>query len=362
MRSSDLAKLKDAPFYWNDEQRLECVMVMPETQNAKTFFFKVDDEQLFNYEPGQFITIEVPTENGVLHRSYTLSTTPSRPLSIGITVKRQEDGQGGSAWLLDNLKLGDTIKAYGPSGIFSCRKHPAKKYLFISAGSGVTPMISMLRWLYDYSVHTDIAFIHCAARPSEILFRDEVEHMSKRDPDIKVSWVVKDTDRYDVWTGFQGRFNQIMLELIAPDFASREIFCCGSEGFMQSVRDILHAEEFDMNHYHEESFGAPIYTQEDTPEHNDVIPADDVEAQIYFNSLSRGVACKQTDTLLSVAKEVGVDIPSACMFGVCGSCKIKKASGEVHMIHNGGISDSEIESGYVLACCSRAIGRVVLEV
>ena len=347
---------------WSDHQRLECVMVMPETANAKTFFFKAADDQWFRYLPGQFITLELPTENGILRRSYTLSTTPSRPLSIGITVKRQPDGQGGSTWLLDNLKLGDSLKAYGPFGIFSCRTHPAKKYLFISSGSGVTPMISMLRWLYDYSVHTDVAFINCAARPSEILFRDEVEHMSKRDPDIKVSWVVRDTDRYDVWTGFQGRLNHLMLELIAPDFASREIFCCGSEGFMQSVRDVLHAEDFDMTHYHEESFGVPIYTEEDTPEHNDVIPADDVSAQVHFTSLGLDVSCKQTDTLFAVAKEAGVEIPSACMFGVCGSCKVKKVSGEVHMIHNGGISDIDVESGYVLACCSRAIGRVVLEI
>ncbi|MGZ7459809.1 FAD-binding oxidoreductase [Pseudomonas sp. Ma2-10] len=233
MNVSVLDESVDKNKFWSGGQELECVMVMPETLSAKTFFFKAAEGQLFNYIPGQFITIEVPTENGILRRSYTLSTTPSRPLSIGITIKRNPEGQGGSAWLLDNLKLGDRINAYGPSGIFSCQTHPAKKYLFITAGSGITPTISMLRWLYDYSVHTDIIFIHCASRPSEILFRDEVEHMSKRDPDIKVNWIVKDTDRYDVWTGCQGRFNQIMLELIAQDFASREVFCCGSESFMR---------------------------------------------------------------------------------------------------------------------------------
>ncbi|MGZ7459810.1 2Fe-2S iron-sulfur cluster-binding protein [Pseudomonas sp. Ma2-10] len=117
-----------------------------------------------------------------------------------------------------------------------------------------------------------------------------------------------------------------------------------------------------MTHYHEESFGAPIFTEQDSPIRDDVIPADDESAQIYFSSLGLEVTCKETDTIFTVAKEAGVDIPSACMFGVCGSCKIKKVSGEVHMIHNGGISDHDVESGYILACCSRAIGRVVLEI
>lgn len=77
----------DDPQPWSDQQRVECVMVMPETANAKTFFFKAADEPWFRYMPGQFITLELPTEDGILRRSYTLSTTPSRPLSIGITVK-----------------------------------------------------------------------------------------------------------------------------------------------------------------------------------------------------------------------------------------------------------------------------------
>ena len=77
--------------------------------------------------------------------------------------------------MFDNLNLGGRIKAYGPAGDFSLHQHPAAKYLFISAGSGVTPMMAMLRWLNDCAPWTDVAFVNCTRRAEEIIFRKELE-------------------------------------------------------------------------------------------------------------------------------------------------------------------------------------------
>lgn len=350
-------KTLDERRYWTDAQELECVMIIPEANGVKTFCFKTADDSWFRYLPGQFISLELPMPGGPILRTYTLSSSPSRPLSISVTVRAQE-GSVATQWLLENLKLGDRLRAYGPGGIFSFHNHPADKYLFISAGTGVTPMMSMTRWLFDDGIHTDVCFIQAARRPSELIFRSELERMAQRVPDIKVSYVVSEDDPYSAWTGYRGRMNQLMLELMAPDYMEREIFCCGPTAFMQSVRDILNVAGFNMNHYHEESFEAPIRTEAEIPEHNDVIPEETAAASIRFAVSDIEAKCRQTDTILNVARSAGLNIPSACQFGVCGTCKVKKTAGEVHMVHNGGISDTDIAEGYVLACCSNPIGQV----
>lgn len=346
--------------FWTDAAELECVMILDEGPQVMTFVFKTDGDSWFRYKPGQFITIEIPTTPEPTLRTYTLSSSPSRPLSINVTIKAQPDSVG-SRWLFDNLKEGDKLRAFGPGGIFTFMNYSAEKYLFIAAGSGITPMISMTRWLYDNGERPDITVINCARRPSEIIFAEEFRRMAQRVPEIKLGYVVEEDDDFAAWAGFRGRLNQIMMELIAPDYFEREVFCCGPEPFMRGVRDILNAAGFDMEHYHEESFQAPIRTEDEIPEYEEPTPDESLAAEIRFARADRAVACVQTDTVLEVARAHGLAIPSACQFGVCGTCKVRKLGGEVNMVHNGGISDAEVAEGYILACCSRPIGSVSVD-
>ncbi|NMM42921.1 hybrid-cluster NAD(P)-dependent oxidoreductase [Rhodospirillaceae bacterium KN72] len=347
--------------YWKDSQELVCVMIIPEAPDTVTFCFKTADDSWFLYQPGQFISLELPVGPQPILRTYTLSSSPSRPISISVTVKAQADSIG-TRWMIDNLKVGDRLRAYGPGGIFTFTKYSADKYLFIGAGSGITPMMSMTRYLFDNGEHTDIALINCARRPSELLFANEMRRMSQRVPDIKLHFVVEEDDPYAAWAGYRGRLNQLMLELMAPDYMEREIFCCGPEPFMRAVRDVLNVAGFDMDHYHEESFHAPIRTEEQVPEYDDVVPSEEATAHLTFALSGVEADCRETDSILTVAREAGLNIPSACQFGVCGTCKVKKTKGEVHMVHNGGITDDEIADGFVLACCSQPIGAVEVEV
>ncbi len=346
---------------WRDDELLECVMVVPEAPNVASFAFRAPSGGWFDYMPGQFLTLELPLPGGTIHRTYTISSSPSRPLSLSITVKAQA-GSIGSRWMLDHLKPGMKIRAFGPSGIFSALNENAPKHLFISAGSGITPMMSMTTYLWDHGTQPDIVFINCARRPSEVIFRERLEHMACRVPGLKLKFVVEEPDPYRVWTGYQGQFNQLMLGLMASDYLDREVYCCGPEPFMRAVRDMLIALGFDMTHYHQESFQAPVATAADAPVLDDVVPDADTAAEIVFDSSEISRACDQTDTVLAVAKAAGLNIPSGCTFGLCGTCKIRKLEGEVHMVHNGGISDDDIAEGYILACCSKPIGRVVVEV
>lgn len=351
---------------WQDSEPLECAMVVPETSDTATFTFRAPSGAWFDYQPGQFVTLDLPVDPakgaaGNVQRTYTISSSPSRPLSISVTVKAQKDSIG-TRWMLDHLKPGMRIRAFGPSGIFSFLRHPAKKYLFISAGSGITPMMSMTTWAWDSGEMPDIAFVHAARRPSEIIFRERLEQFANRVPGLQLRFSVEEPDPFRSWPGYHGRLNQIMLGLMAPDYLEREVFCCGPEPFMQAVREMLISLGYDMEQYHQESFGAPVATEAEAPVIEDVTPEEGVKAEVTFTESGVTAPCAETDTILAVAKRTGLNIPSGCTFGLCGTCKVKKVSGEVHMVHNGGISDEDIEEGWILACCSNPMGKVSVEV
>lgn len=344
--------------FWTDDEPLECVSFLPEAPNVVTFTFQAPSGAMFRFKPGQFITLELPVAGGPLHRTYTISSSPSRPTSLTVTVKAQ-DGSLGTRWMLDHLRPGTRLKATGPAGVFSCLDHPAEKYLFISAGSGITPMMSMTTYMYDAGRDPDIVFINCARRPSEIIFRQRLEHMASRSGGLELVWVVEDSDRFQPWTGYRGQMNQLLLGLAAPDYLDREVFCCGPEAFMKAVREALAGLGFDMDRYHQESFHAPVGQTDAVPD--DVVLDEDSKAEVEFALSGKTVHCAETETLLGAARSAGLVIPSGCTFGVCGTCKVRKTEGQVHMVHNGGITDDDIAEGYVLACCSNPIGKVTIE-
>ncbi|MBO9402557.1 hybrid-cluster NAD(P)-dependent oxidoreductase [Shimia sp. R9_3] len=349
---------------WQDNEMLECVSIVPEMPNTASFTFRAPSGALFAYDPGQFLTLEIPAPGqpgGVVHRTYTISSSPSRPRSITITAKAQPDSIG-TRWMLDNLRPGMRLRALGPAGLFTNAGSTAKKFLFISAGSGVTPMMSMTTCMWDEGQELDAVFINCAKRPSEIIFRQRLEQMASRTPGLDLKFVVEEPDPYRPWTGYQGQFNQLMLGLMAPDYLDREVYCCGPEPFMTAVREALAGLGFDMDNYHQESFGAPVETEAEQPALDDVVPDEDRKAEIHFATSDVTAKVAETETVLAAARSVGLNIPSGCTFGVCGTCKVKKTEGEVHMVHNGGISDDDIEAGYILACCSNPIGKVAVEV
>ncbi len=148
---------------WRDSEQLECAMVIPEAPDCATIAFRAPSGAWFDYQPGQFLTLDLPLPGGTISRSYTISSSPSRPLSLSVTVKAQPGSQG-SRWLIESLRPGMRLKARGPLGEFTLLRHFSPKYLMISAGSGITPMMSMTTWAWDAGEMPDIVFVH-AARP-----------------------------------------------------------------------------------------------------------------------------------------------------------------------------------------------------
>jgi ferredoxin-NADP reductase/nitrite reductase/ring-hydroxylating ferredoxin subunit len=364
-KPSDLTEAKnirlaiaDSHIWSSEIDDLICTMIIDESTNVKTFTFQSDPPRLFTYKPGQFITLELPTatEEPTL-RTYTLSSSPSRPLSISVTAKAQAESFG-TRWMFENITVGSRLRAFGPTGHFSFFDKPAEKYLFISAGSGITPMISMTRWMYDHGSDMDINFISCVQTPQDILFKKELENIAYRSEDIRVTWVCEE-DAQNLWTGYRGRFNKLILGLAASDYMDRAVYCCGPAPFMQAVRDALIDSGYDMNKYHEEQFSS-IEANEQPQDYSTTIS--DKKTFISFAKSKKEIEATQIETLLTAAKRANIAIPSACSVGVCGTCRVKVNSGETHMVHSGGISQQEIDQGYVLACCTKAMDKVDLEI
>ena len=343
---------------WNDrEHSLECVAVVPETQDVMTFTFRPDREgHWFRYLPGQFVTLELPVGPENVLRTYTLSSSPSRPHTVSVTVKMQA-GSIGTRWMFENLRPGMKLKAFGPLGDFTYVRHPGEAYLFISAGSGITPMMSMARDLHDRAPQSDICFLHCARTPKDIIFRQELETKAQSMAHFTLGLIVDQLPAGQSWSGLKGRIDLSKIAQFAPDFMKRTVFCCGPAPFMAGVKSLLTDAGFAMERYHEEAFQpASVAEPEAKP-----LAEGEVQSHVHFALSGKTGLCNPGSTLLQTARAAGVRIGAACESGLCGTCKVLKRSGTVEMSHNGGILDDEIAEGYVLACCSRPVGDVEIE-
>src|SRR3954447_4621696 len=243
------------PARWDSDadDTLVCCQVRQETHDVKSFFFRAPSERAFVFEPGQFITLELDIDGESINRCYTISSPPTRPHTISITVKRVPGGKV-SNWLHDNLQVGGEVRVLGPAGEFTCARHPARKFLFLSAGSGITPLMSMSRAHHELGEDSDIVFVHSARTPDDIIFARELDLIASNHARFRTAFVCERLGARTNWPGVTGFLTLPLLRLIAPDFLEREIFTCGPAPYMQAVRKLLDEGGFDRSHYHEESF------------------------------------------------------------------------------------------------------------
>ncbi|SON53613.1 3-ketosteroid-9-alpha-hydroxylase reductase subunit [Hartmannibacter diazotrophicus] len=337
--------------------------VREETHDVKTFVLAPKAPCRFAYKPGQFLTLDLDIAGERVNRCYTISSAPTRPGTISITVKRVPDGPV-SNFLHDTLKAGSEIRAVGPMGEFTCVDHPAPKYLFLSGGSGITPLMSMARSFHDLAEQRDIVFVHAARSPADIIFRDELALMARNLPDFRFAAVCEGDTIAERWNGFSGRLTLDMLKLIAPDFMEREIFVCGPSPFMMAVRMMLGEAGFDMVRHHEESFNFEELSAAEPEVAAEVTAAEDTGVKTFrveFAKSKKVIEVPEDAFVLEMARKAGMRLPASCTKGMCGTCKSKLVSGEVEMKHAGGIRQREIDQGMVLICCSRPKTDLVID-
>lgn len=388
-------RMHTAPLWSVDtDDVLWCEHIRQETHDVKTFVLRPATPRRFAYLPGQFITLSVPAGPGgePLQRSYTLSSSPTRPDRLTITVKRVPGGPV-SGWLHEQLRPGMALEVQGPLGEFSCfadgevaqplRLSPvdaaagsALRYLFVSAGSGITPLMSMTRTLVDLSTEADIVFVHAARSPDDLIFEDELALLARQHPKLRLAVVCEGTGTRRTWSAPMGRLDGPLLSRMVPDVLTRDVYTCGPAPFMAHVRALLSAAGHDPAHYREESFrfedlAAPALAQATAPEAiavpvNGMVsagasPSEEAPYKITLRKFGDTFACSGQQSLLSAATAAGLRMPASCSTGLCGTCKTRKVSGEVLMQHKGGIRPREIEQGWILPCCSTPLSDVVLD-
>jgi glycine betaine catabolism B len=337
-----------------ERQTLTCCRVIDETHDVKSFEFRVGDGTPVRFEPGQFMTVSADVNGQSVERCYTISSPPTRPFLLSITVKRVPGGVM-SNWLHDNMQPGSLLSAYGPSGTFTSTAAASDKALYLSAGSGVTPLMSMTRASIDLGLNRDVIFVHSARTPADIVFRRELERLAALSPRLRTYFVCEGIGDEADWAGPVGRLGLELLAQWAPDYREREVFTCGPAGYMSAVRGLLHDGGHDPKRYHQESFDITA----------DVAPAPGPQTQDTFtvrlSRSSKTFTMSASETVLAAARKAGVPIPSSCSQGVCGTCKTKLVEGSVEMKHNGGIREREVQKGFRLLCCSRPTSDLTLE-
>ena len=344
---------EEAPF----ETEVVVRRVVQVTHDVMTFVLAPLQTGAFAFAPGQYLVVSVEADGRTIERCYTISSPPTRPHLLTITVKRVPGGEL-SGWLHDHLGVGDRLRVRGPLGSFSVVEHPATRYLLLSGGSGVTPTLSTLRALADLGEDRDVVVVHSARTPADLIARAELDALAATDEHLRVHWVCEQ-DPDDEAPGPVGLLDAAMLAGLVPDVAEREAFTCGPAGYLAAARAALTALGVATHQCHEESFVLP-----ETPDVVAVLepaPTPVTAPTVRFSRSGVEVQCDEGTTVLAAAEAAGVTLPSSCTQGMCGTCKSTLLSGQVDMQHAGGIRPREVAAGKFLPCCSTPDGDIVVD-
>lgn len=376
IQSSAETTLTSSPLRQGGAENLtvRCIQVIEETHDVKTFRFVAEPAKLFSYKPGQFMTLNLEIEGKKVRRSYTLSSTPSRPHVLEITVKRVPPPTGVadappglvSNWLHEQITVGSQVQLTNPMGQFTV-DDTAQKLMFICAGSGITPLMSMSRWLLDMGSEIDVVLIYSIRTLKDFIYRHELESMAARYDNFKLAVTITRPESGLAWAGYTGRLNDLMLRAIAPDWQERTAYVCGPNPFMEGVKTMLKTLGLPMKNYHQESFGdsssqkkSSANEKVDRPE-TKVTAVSATRSQerssiVVFAKSDREIPGDEAETILDLAEQEGIELPSGCRMGACGACKLPLLEGEVDYD-----DDPDCEPGHLLTCIARPLGKVVVE-
>lgn len=334
-----------APVYPNaapKKRELVCVAREPLARDLETFWFEAaDGEPLPDYLPGQHLPISLDIKNTRVQRRYTLSSTPERPERYSISVKKLADGRL-SPWLHHELRVGDHLLAAPPAGEFHLGSE--RRLLLLSAGSGVTPMLSIARTLALRGELGDVHFMHLCRSEADIPAASELHAMAQQG--MTLTLILSQPDKH--WQGLSGRLNDDHLGRIRG-LQEREVFICGPHGFMADAANRLTALGVPAGRIRQESFGGALLSV--------ARPHQAVQLRIG----EREFAGNNQGTVLDQANKQGVELPWSCRAGICGSCKQTLVSGEVDHPDAPAISAAERAEGKILACCAVPLTDLVIK-
>ncbi len=329
------------PLWSARELRGRILEVRRETEDSATLVIKPGWGFSFDYQPGQYVGIGLLVDGRWRWRSYSLTSSPAAaaagsPRTVTITVKAMPEGFL-STHLVAGVEPGTIIRLAAPQGNFVLPDPAPPSILFLTAGSGITPVMSMLRTLVRRNQIGDVTHLHSAPTESDVMFRAELAALAADQPGYRLR--LRETRK-------QGRLDLASLDQEVPDWRERQTWACGPEGMLAQaekvwssagVGDRLHLERFAV------SKAAPA----------------GAGGTVTFARSGRAVAADAAASLMDAGEGAGVQMPFGCRMGICQSCVVSLVEGHVRDLRTG----QEHEPGTrIQTCVSAASGDCTLDI
>jgi ferredoxin-NADP reductase len=355
---------------WRGQLGIESVT--PETPNIKTFRLRSPGggPLPFVFLPGQFINVAMNVGGARMNRSYSISSSPNARDYVELSIKREERGAF-SRHVVDLWKVGEEIEANGPVGRMTFTGTEADSIVLISAGIGITPMLSVARYLSERSWPGDIFFIFTCRTPADYIFEKPLAALAGRNP--KLHLTVTQTKPGPDWKGPRGHLTKELLARSVPDIASRRIHLCGPLTMMEATKSLLGELGVAGDHVKSEAFGAvkPPLGVPGTSK-KPTAPATGPLVTFSKNSKTAKIGIDQTgeqaaidtgpgQTILELSEALGIGIENSCRVGTCGVCKVQMTAGEVDQAIQDALDDDDKANGIILACQAKPKTAVTVE-
>lgn len=328
------------------------VEVVQETAEAHSLVLEPVDGDRWDYRPGQFLTVRVPSERpGGAARCYSLCSSPVRDERLKMTVKRTRDGYA-SNWLCDHVTAGDELEVLPPAGTFVPRDLDAD-FLLLAGGSGITPVLSILKSAL-HSGGGRVLLVYANRDESSVIFRDELAALASEHADrlTVVHWL-ESVQGLPTDAGLAG--------LVAP-YVERDAFVCGPGAFMDLAGRVLTELGVPRGRLHQEVFTS----LEGDPFADVTVPAAGGESEgataelvAELDGAVTSLAWPAGAKLLDVLLAAGVQAPFSCREGACSACACVLQEGTVELEHNEVLDEVDLAEGIILSCQARATSPVV---
>lgn len=332
---------------------LQVIDIRQETDETVSVAFQIPEnlKSDYDYKAGQYLTLRADVNGEDIRRSYSLCSAPNTN-EWRVAIKKLEDGRF-SNFIHDNLKVGDSLDVMTPMGNFIFEANPIEQrsYALFSAGSGITPILSILKDILANEPLSDITLFYGNKGFASIIFREEIEALKNQFMNrLRVIHVLS---RESLGNSIQkGRIDTEKCALLYKAFLTGQtvdaVYICGPEEMILSVKDSLPSLGVDKSKIHFEMFNT------DTAKKEKVVyagPEINANVKIIMDGEEFNLALDGSGVnILEAAHNAGADLPYACKGGVCCTCKAKILEGEARMDVNYALEKDEIEAGYILTC------------
>jgi ring-1,2-phenylacetyl-CoA epoxidase subunit PaaE len=345
--------------------RLTVSDVRRETPEAVSIAFAVppDLAAAYRFNPGQHITLRTDVDGAEVRRSYSICTTPDDH-ELRIAVKKVEGGLF-STLANEKIKMGDLIDVMTPQGRFGVALDPnaARHYLAIAAGSGITPVISIIRAILIHEPKSRVTLIYGNRTTQSIIFREQLEELKDRFLSRFTVHHILSREAQEIRL-LDGRIDADKVAALLRTMPADDVdqaFLCGPGGLIEQGRAALSEYGVSAERIHVEYFstdGTPVVSRTAAAPIA-AATAQEAVAKITLNGARHDVPVHAGETIVDAGLRAGLEMPYSCRGGMCCTCRAKVTEGEVVMDTNYSLEPWELEAGYVLTCQSHPTTPVV---